>query len=155
MFGPRRTGTATPSAAGARTIESSMWNFFGTFTSGYAIPSSVATSLGSAISPFRAHAAAVSAETRKIPASFVPDRPSKFRLFVRTETPPDGGACPAPMQKPQAVSRIRAPAPTSVAMLLSFAAICRTCREPAATPNDTLGLTVRSLRILARVVMSL
>jgi len=64
---------------------------------------------------------------------------SKFRLFVRTETPPEGGACPAPMQKPQAVSRIRAPAPTSVADAALLRRHLEHLAEPAATPNDTPG----------------
>ena len=155
MFGPRRTVTFEGSSAGGSTIESSTRNFFGTFTSGYSIPNSLATSRGSAISPLSAQAAAVSGETRKIPASLVPERPSKFRLLVRTETPPEGGACPAPMQKPHAVSRIRAPELTSVAMLLSFAAIWRTWREPGATPKETFGRITLPFRILASVVMSL
>ena len=102
-----------------------------------------------------AHAAAVSAETRKIPASFVPERPSKFRLLVRTETPPEGGACPAPMQNPQAVSRILAPELARVAMLLSLAAIWRTWREPGATPKETFSGITLPFMIFASVVMSL
>ena len=55
-------------------------------------------------------AAATAGEHRKTWSSAVPLRPGKFRLNVRSEFEPEGGACPIPTQGPQAGSSIRTPA---------------------------------------------
>ena len=58
--------------------------------------------------------AADSGLMRKTRASAVPERPSKLRFEVRSETEPLAGDCPLPMQKPQEGSTRRAPAAMSI-----------------------------------------
>ena len=71
---------------------------------------SAPNSLGSVKYPVIADAAAVSVLTRYTPALIVPHLPLKFLLNVLSEIPSVFGACPIPMQGPQAASNNLAPA---------------------------------------------
>ena len=76
----------------------------------------------------------------------MPLRPSKLRLFVRSDTAPVRGDMCAPMQKPQAFSSIRQPAAWRIASDPSFASMLTTCREPQAMPTSTSSATCLPLR---------
>ena len=107
MLGPRRISTSSMSSAGTGgTIKLSLMRK----DSGIPIFGISPRVRGSVNTPARADAAAVSGLTRYTWASAVPDRPSKLRLKVRREMPPELGDWPIPMQGPQAHSRMRAPA---------------------------------------------
>jgi len=84
-------------------------------------------------------AAAVSALTRYTRASFVPDRPIKFLFDVLRETPPDIGLWLLPMQKPQALSMIRAPAAAKTSRYPCLARFSRTCLDPVDSTKLTSG----------------
>ena len=101
-------------------MESSTGNFFGAGTDGIFAPS------GEVTLPVSALTAAVSGETRNTCALFVPLRPSKLRLFVRSDTAPVRGLMCAPMQKPQAFSRMRQPALMRIASEPSAASMFTT-----------------------------
>ena len=76
-----------------------------------------------------------------MPALLVPDRPSKLRLLVRTDTASVLGACPAPMQNPQVDSRTLAPLAMMSARPPFRAIISSTWRDPGAMPKLTSGWT--------------
>ena len=65
---------------------------------------------GSVITPVRALAAAVDGEQRYTASSWVPLRPGKLRLNVRSDGCAFTGACPMPTHGPHTGSSIRAPA---------------------------------------------
>lgn len=69
----------------------------------------------------------------------MPERPSKLRLKVRREMPPEFGDWPMPMQGPQAHSRIRAPAAMRSAKAPFSASMLYTCLEPGAMERLTSG----------------
>ena len=102
-----------------------------------------------------AAATAVSGLTRYIPADFVPERPKKLRLFVRTLTASVCGACPHPIQNPQVHSIIRPPAATIFESAPLSAIIRKTCFEPGATTKLTSGWTVFPSRTCATISRSL
>ena len=104
--------------------------------------------------PVSADAAAVSGDTRYTLALLVPERPSKLRLLVLSETASVAGDMCAPMQKPQAFSRMRQPAFTRMPSEPSAASMFTTCLEPHAMPTSTSSATWRPLSIWATVRMS-
>src|SRR5699024_1337582 len=106
MFGPLNIGSASASSgeAGGITALSSSLKLDGISTFGIS-----PRRQGSVISPVSAAATAVSGETRYTWPSAVPERPSKLRLKVLSDTPPELGEKPMPMQGPQAHSRSLAP----------------------------------------------
>ena len=59
-----------------------------------------------------------------------------------------------PMQGPQALSRMRAPAATMVASAPLFASMVSTWREPGAMTRLTCSATVFPLRMSATFIMS-
>ena len=87
-------------------------------------------------------------------ASAVPERPLKLRLLERTETSPEPGAWPEPMQNPHAVSAMRAPARRKVVMRPRWAASISTCLEPGAMTSSTSGWTCLPLSISATTTRS-
>jgi len=58
------------------------------------------------MTPFSIDTAAIAGEQSRPGRRFVPLRPGKFRLKVRSEFAPDGGAWPIPTHGPQAGSSI-------------------------------------------------
>src|SRR4030067_825226 len=104
-----------------------------------------------------AAATAVSGLQRNILPSLVPLLPSKFRLKVRSETPPDGGDWPLPMQGPQVDSRMRAPASIRYESPLLRAIMSRTCFDPGEMVMLTSGWTLKPpfLNVSATSIRSL
>ena len=72
---------------------------------------SISRSRGSVMTPFSAVAPATSGSQVDVVIDRA-ERPWKFRLNVRTEGWPEGGACPMPTHGPHAGSSRRAPAAT-------------------------------------------
>ena len=64
------------------------------------------------------------------------------------------GDCPIPIQGPQALSSILAPASIIIAKAPLFASIFKTCFEPGAIARETSGLTVLPFRICATFIIS-
>ena len=109
---------------------------------------------GSVILPVITAAAAVSGLTRYTFALFVPHLPLKFLLFVLRDIAFVPGAKLLPMQNPQADSKIRAPAFTSVSRPPCLSIISITCLEPGATPNSMSGCATLPFNIWATVIRS-
>mgnify|MGYP000586276900 CR=1 FL=1 len=99
--------------------------------------------------PVRAHAAAISGETRYTCASLVPLRPSKLRLNVRSDTPPEFGEKPIPMHGPHAHSSTRAPAAMMSDNAPQSASIVSTCLEPGETERLTESAIFLPFRMAA------
>ena len=106
------------------------------------------------ISPVKAAATAVSGDTRYTCPSAVPERPSKLRLKVRRETPPEFGEKPMPMQGPQAHSSTLAPLAMMSVSAPQSASISNTCLEPGDTERLTSGRMVLPLRSAATFSIS-
>jgi len=87
-------------------------------------------------------------------ASAVPLLFSKFRLKVRRDTAPPAGAWPMPMQGPQALSRILAPAEIMSERAPFPARILSTCLEPGEMTRETSSGTVLPLSTAATLIMS-
>lgn len=104
--------------------------------------------------PASAEAAAVSGEQRHTLASFVPLLPSKLRLNVRRDTPPELGEKPMPMQGPQAHSRSLAPAEMKSSAAPLRMSSASTCLDPGETETSTLSATVLPRKIAAAFNMS-
>ena len=151
MFGPRWISTVSikASSMGGTIMLSFIRNSLG--ISIFSQPPRVR---GSVNMPVRAEAAAVSGLTRYTCPSAVPLRPSKFRLKVRRETPPELGDCPMPMQGPQAHSSTRAPAAMISAKAPFKASILYTCLEPQPMVRLTSGCTVLPFKMAATRIMS-
>ena len=89
-----------------------------------------------------------------MPALLEPLRPKKLRLLVRTLTALVQGLCPMPMQKPHAVSQMRAPASIMSCSAPLALSMLSTCRLPGAMTSDTSGFTVLPFRMAATRIMS-
>ena len=148
IFGPLLI--SSPLSDGKMNIESSTIKESVYFT----LSISLWLSLGSLNSPIRALHAAVSGLTRYTLALLVPLLPSKFLLLVLRDTPSVPGDWWFPMQKPQALSRIRAPAFNRVERVPSEAIISSTALLPGAMPRETVGGMVFPSRIFATFLKS-
>jgi hypothetical protein len=101
------------------------------------------------ISPVIAAAVATSGEARYTESSSIPERPSKLRLNVRTDTESEAGTWPTPMQAPQVASEKFTPAAISSATHPSRASISEACLEPGATIMSVVRLVDRPSSIFA------
>ena len=104
--------------------------------------------------PVTAEIAAVSGLTRYTDASRVPLLPLKFLLKVRSDTAPDLGDCPIPMQGPHAFSIILAPADIITARAPFSASFVRILLEPGEITRLTSGCTLRPFNICATFIRS-
>lgn len=84
----------------------------------------------------------------------MPLRPGKFRLNVRTETLPVGGAWPMPTHGPQAGSSIRAPLAIIAWYAPPSASASRICFEPGVTVMKTSGCAVLPFMTAATIARS-
>src|SRR5438132_3925394 len=134
MFGPRTIGTEPRSFGGHSNPDVSTGYFVGSWKAG-----NFPRSLGSAIFPSSAVAAAVSGLHRYTRSSAVPLRPSKLRLNVRTEAPWVGGENPMPIHGPQATSSSRTPALMSFVMSPLVSMRSSVWREPGETATEIPG----------------
>ncbi len=99
-------------------------------------------------------ATATSGLARYTSASAVPLLPLKFRLKVLTETAPELGAQPMPMQGPQAFSMILTPARTSSRYSPLSTRCSTTCLEPGLIVACRPACTVRPFNALATIFKS-
>ena len=139
------------SASGIIIISSSISNFSGIIISGN---SSALLVKGSTNLPAIAERAAVSGETRNISAVLVPLLPSKFLLFVRTDTAFVCGDCPFPIQNPQALSIILAPESIRLESIPFLDIIENTCREPGAIATEMSELIFSPSNNLPTIIKS-
>ena len=151
IFGPLRISTlsASSAVAGASTALSSILN-----SSGIVISGMFPRSIGSVISPVKAAATAVSGDTRYTCPSAVPERPSKLRLNVLRETPPEFGENPMPIHGPQAHSSTLAPLAMISVNAPQSASISSTCFDPGETERLTSGRMVLPLSSAATFSIS-